>query len=138
MNVDQLTKDLIIDEGKVKLLYVDSLGVPTIGVGRNLRDRGISDDEIAYLLKNDIAIVTADLDRNLPWWRLMTEARQLALANMAFNLGITKLLRFANTLAFMRSGDYGSAANAMLDSLWSKQVGKRAVRIAKIIRTGET
>ena len=136
MNVDQLTKDLIIDEGKVKLLYTDSLGVPTIGVGRNLRDRGISDDEIAYLLKNDIAIVTADLDRNLPWWRLMTEARQQALANVCFQLGITKLLHFTNTLASMRSGDYGGAADGMLNSLWARQTPNRANRLAKIMRAG--
>ena len=136
MNVDQLTKDLIIDEGKVKLLYTDSLGVPTIGVGRNLRDRGISDDEIAYLLKNDIAIVTADLDRNLPWWRLMTEARQLALANMCFQLGISKLQHFTNTLAFMRAGDYSSASKGMLDSLWARQTPNRANRLASIMRAG--
>ena len=136
MNVDQLSQDLIIDEGKVKLLYTDSLGVPTIGVGRNLRDQGLSDDEIAYLLKNDIAIVTADLDRNLPWWRLMTEARQLAFANMAFNLGITKLLQFKNTLAFMRSGDYNSAADGMLNSLWARQIPNRANRLARIMRAG--
>jgi lysozyme len=136
MNNDQLSVDLIIDEGKIKTLYLDSLGVPTIGVGRNLRDRGLSDDEIAYLLKNDIAIVLADLDKNLPWWRLMTEARQRTLANMTFNLGITKLLKFSNTLAYMRSGDYDQAANGMLDSLWAKQVPNRATRLAKIMRAG--
>jgi lysozyme len=136
MNNDELAVELTSDEGKVKTLYFDSLGVPSIGVGRNLRDRGLSDDEIAYLLKNDIAIVLADLDKNLPWWRLMTEARQRTLANMTFNLGITKLLKFSNTLAYMRSGDYDQAANGMLDSLWAKQVPNRATRLAKIMRAG--
>jgi lysozyme len=136
MNNDELAVELTSDEGKVKTLYFDSLGVPSIGVGRNLRDRGLSDDEIAYLLKNDIAIVLADLDKNLPWWRMMTEARQRTLANMTFNLGITKLLKFSNTLAYMRAGDYDQAADGMMNSLWAKQVPNRATRLAKIMRAG--
>jgi lysozyme len=58
------------------------------------------------------------------------------LLDMSFNLGIVGLLRFKNTLATIRRGDYSKAAAMMLDSLWARQVGKRAVRLAEMMRTG--
>lgn len=82
------------------------------GVGRNLTDRAFSDDEIDLMLKNDIKGVEQDLDRRLPWWREMSEARQSVLANMAFNLGIDRLLGFVNTLALMKAKRYDAAAAA--------------------------
>lgn len=137
MNRAKLAAQLEIDEGKWARMYLDSVGKWTAGVGRNLSDRPFSDDEIALMLQNDIAIVEADLDRELPWWRSMTEARQVVIANMAFNLGIKRLLGFVNTLAAMKAGRYDAAALGMLDSKWADQVGQRAVRLAAIMRTGE-
>lgn len=136
MNRDQLAKELTRDEDKRSKVYNDSLGIPTIGVGRNLKDRGLSDDEIAYLLKNDIAVVEMDLDRFLPWWRDLSENRQRCLANMCFNMGISKLQGFVNTLRMMKQGDYNGAADGMLNSLWAKQVGDRAKRLAAMMREG--
>ena len=57
MDRNRLIDQLRIHEGVEKTVYNDSEGIPTIGVGRNLRDRGLSDDEIDYLLSNDIDIV---------------------------------------------------------------------------------
>jgi lysozyme len=137
MNTEKLAAQLDIDEGRRPRIYTDTVGKVTGGVGRNLTDRAFSDDEIDLMLKNDIAIVEADLDRALPWWRSMTEARQNVLANMAFNMGIGTLLGFKNTLSFMESGRYDAAALGMLNSKWAKQVGQRAIRLAAIMRTGE-
>ena len=55
---------------------------------------------------------------------------------MCFNMGIDTLLEFKNTLSFMQAGDYNSAANGMLSSLWAKQVGLRADNLAVMMRTG--
>lgn len=137
MNMQKLIDQLSIDEGRKPRLYVDSVGKQTIGVGRNLSDRALFEDEIDLMLKNDIGLVVKQLDENLPWWRDMTDARQNALLNMAFNLGINGLLGFTNTLVFMRSGRYDAAAGGMLSSKWAKQVGRRAERLAAIMRTGE-
>lgn len=137
MNRAKLMEQLTIDEGRRARIYVDTVGKVTGGVGRNLTDREFSQDEIDLMLSNDIALVEADLDRTMPWWRTMTEARQGVLANMAFNLGISRLAGFKNTLAYMQAGRYDAAAAGMLDSLWAKQVGARADRLAKIMRTGE-
>jgi len=137
MNREKLAAQLEIDEGKRSKMYQDTVGKWTAGVGRNLSDREFSEDEIALMLKNDIDIVERELDKALPWWRDMSEARQNVLANMAFNLGIKRLLAFKNTLTFMRAGRYDAAAMGMLDSLWAKQVKQRAVRLAAMMRTGE-
>jgi len=56
---------------------------------------------------------------------------------MAFNLGIAGLLKFENTLALIRSGSYAQAAAEMVKSKWAKQVGKRADRLANMMKTGE-
>lgn len=137
MNRDKLAAQLEVDEGKRPRIYIDTVGKVTGGIGRNLTDRAFSDDEIALMLKNDIAIVEADLDRALPWWRQMTEARQGVLANMCFNMGANRLLGFVNTLTMMKAARYDAAALGMLDSTWAKQVGQRAIRLAAVMRKGE-
>jgi lysozyme len=137
MNRQALERQLAIDEGRRAIVYLDTVGKLTGGVGRNLTDRPFFDDEIALMLKNDIALVETELDKRLPWWREMTDARQNVLANMCFNLGITRLLGFGKTLAHMCAGEYDDAAREMLDSKWAKQVGARAVRLAALMREGK-
>jgi lysozyme len=136
MNLAQLERELTADEGKKAKVYKCTAGKNTVGVGRNLDDVGLSDDEIGYLLRNDISRVCADLDRELPWWRQMTEARQRAVANMAFNLGVRGLLGFKNTLAAMKAGDYKAAAAGMLASKWASQTKSRATRLADMMERG--
>lgn len=139
MNYEKLQAQLIVDEGRRKRMYLDTAVPPrwTAGVGRNLSDRDFSDDEIALMLKNDIAIVERELDRQLPWWRKMTDARQNALCNLAFNLGVPRLLGFKKALAAMQAERWASASDELLDSTWCRQVGRRAIRIAAVIRSGE-
>ena len=87
-------------------------------------------------LKADIAKAVAALDANAPWWRSLSDPRQDALANMAFNLGWTRLSGFKNTLAAMKRGDFEAAAQGMLASKWASQVKGRAKRLAEQMRTG--
>ena len=136
MNIDKLKAQLTIDEGRKKRMYLDTVGKWTVGVGRNISDRDFSDDEIDLMLSNDIELVERQLDIHLPWWRKMNDARQNVLVNMGF-MGIGKLLGFKNTLAAMLSGRFDDAAKGMLDSLWARQVGDRAKRLAEVMRTGE-
>jgi lysozyme len=136
MNRDNLITQLRIDEGEVLSAYQDSEGYWTIGIGRLIDKKkggGISKEEAAYLLNNDIIKVEADLDVFLPWWRNMDENRQLVIANMCFNMGIKNLLGFTNTLKAMSEGRYQDAAKGMKDSLWAKQVGPRAERLITIM-----
>lgn len=130
MNTTKLAEQLVIDEGKRNKPYKDSVGKTTIGVGHNLDDVGLSDDEIQYILENDIDRVIGDLDAALPWWSALSEERQQVLANMCFNLGISRLLAFRNTIEAIKEGRYDAAANGMRASLWYRQVGARAERLA--------
>lgn len=128
-----LVDDLKRDEGLRLKPYLDTTGHWTVGYGRNLTDVGISEAEAEYLLANDIARAESFLDANLPWWRTLSPDRQRALANMAFNLG-PELLTFKVTLGRLQAGNYVAAAESMLQSLWAKQVGARAVRLAALVR----
>jgi len=134
MDYEKLKLQLIKHEGLRLKPYRDSVGILSIGVGRNLDDVGISEDEAMVLLGNDIIGVFDDLDRECQWWRQMSETRQLVLADMCFNLGISRLLGFKNTLAAMQEGRWDDAAKEMLDSKWAKQVGKRAITLADMMK----
>ncbi len=128
---------LIRDEALRLKPYRDSVGKLTIGVGRNLDDVGISQDEAMTLLQNDIEHASAVLRTRLPWTISIDEVRRAALVNMCFNMGIGGLLGFRKFLAALESGDYKSAAAEMMDSTWYKQVGDRAHRLSIQIETGE-
>jgi lysozyme len=123
-------------EGERLTPYRCTAGKLTIGVGRNLEDRGITAEESAYLLNNDIEREWKALKTALPWVTGLNDVRQRVLLDMSFNLGIAGLLKFKNTLATIKAGQYSKAGDMMLDSLWARQVGGRATRLAQMMRTG--
>lgn len=136
LNVPYAVQRLSKEEGRISKVYRDSLGIETIGVGRNLRDVGLYPDEIDYLLMNDIRRVQADVDREFPWVSELDEARQFVIFDMAFNMGINKLKGFVNTLRCLKARDYEGCAKGMEQSLWYSQVGKRAKALTSTMRSG--
>jgi lysozyme len=136
----ELIKQLRRDEGDKPTVYSDHMGFQTIGVGRLVDARkvgaGLRPDEVSYLLNNDIDDRIDALMRKLPWFQNLDDVRKGVLLNMAFQLGTDGLLKFVNTLAIVRAGDYTRAATAMLQSLWAKQTPERAQRLAEQMRTG--
>jgi lysozyme len=116
--------------------YRDTVGVLTIGYGRNLDHVGISEGEANDLLMNDIRKVIWQLDDRIPWWKSLDEVRQTVIADMAFNLGVAGLMKFKNTLKAVEEGRWEDASRGMLASLWAKQVKGRATRLASMMRTG--
>lgn len=137
MNQGKIAAQLRIDEGVVEHAYQDSLGYWTIGVGHLIDKRKggkLSDRLIAWILFEDITEKITELDKRIPWWRELDDDRQDALVNMAFNLGTDGLLGFVKFLALLRDKKFVAASNEMLDSLWAKQVGQRAIRLARVIR----
>jgi lysozyme len=135
----ELVRQLRADEGVRRTVYRCSQGYLTIGVGRNVDPNqsgtGLRDDEIAFLLNNDIDERIDALTRALPWFQDLDDVRKGVLLNMSF-MGVAKLLEFKRTLDFVRHGMYGHAAEEMLDSLWAKQVGPRALRLSQQMRSG--
>jgi len=130
MDVDKLKDQLILHEGLELKSYQCSAGFITLGVGRNVEELGITEDEARYLLDNDILRVTKELDSAMPWWRNMSEVRQRVVVDMVFNLGISRFLNFKNAINAMQEEDWDEAAAQMLDSRWADQVGQRATRLA--------
>lgn len=136
MDLRQQLKDM---EGCVPCAYQDSLGFWTIGVGRLIDKRkggGLSPEEIDFLMDNDIKKVRAQVFVRFPWTANLDEARNAALINMAFQLGIDGLAGFVNTLAAIRDGHYDHAAEQMLQSKWATQTPERARRLSRQIATG--
>ena len=127
-------------EGVEKYAYKCTADKVTIGVGRNIdksSSMGLSDDEIDYLLSNDIKRVSAELIRAFPWYSELDEVRKDAMIDMCFNMGLPRLSKFKNSLAAMKNGDYDIAALEFLDSNWANQVGSRSITITDMIRSGE-
>jgi lysozyme len=136
MTITSVLRDqLIAHEGLRLKPYHDTVGKLTIGVGRNLTDVGISQEEALYLLDNDLRASIADLER-LPWFESLDPIRQRVVVDMRFNLGPSKFRGFHNTIAAMTVGDYERASRLMLRSKWAEQVGGRAARLARMMQTG--
>lgn len=135
----QITRLLRAEEGEVLTEYKDHLGYSTIGVGRLIDKRkggGITAEESAYLLGNDIQKRMIELERKLPWITSLNDARRGVLLSMAFQMGVDGLLGFKNTLEMVRTGRYEDAAKGMLNSKWAKQTPQRAKRHSEQMRTG--
>ncbi len=127
--MNALESQLKIDEGYRNKVYLDSKGIPTIGVGRNLRDVGLFPDEIEMLLQNDIKRAQAACRAIFDNYATLPQDKADALANLAFNVGQKRLSGFKKMIAAVNDGDWVTAAHEATNSLWYKQVGDRAKRI---------
>ena len=157
-NRQDLIEKLIVSEGLRLQVYKDTLGIDTIGIGRNLEDRGITKEELdwmdipnidvvyemgiteadaVYLATNDVQIVEEELVRAHPCVDRLDSVRQLILIDMAFNMGVPRLCKFKKMWAAVECGDYPTAAKEMLDSRWAKQVKGRATKLANAMHNGE-
>ena len=137
MNKIKLAEQLKKHEGMRLKPYTDTVGKLTLGIGRNLEDKGITEQEALFMLNNDVDYFYGQLNKKLTWFKSLDDARQNVLVNMAFNLGVGGLLTFKKTLALIGEAKYELAAKEMLNSKWAKQVGYRAEELAEQMRTGE-
>ena len=136
MNRDLLIEELKRDEGVELKAYQDTVGIWTLGIGRNLQDVGVSMAEAEFLLATDIDVAVSELQRTFDWFEDLSDARQRVCVNMCFNLGLTRLLGFKKFLAAMEEGDWETAGVEMLDSKWARQVGARSTRLKDLLVEG--
>jgi len=137
INYDQLKTQLVGHEGFKLKPYKCTSGKLTIGVGRNLEAKGVTEQEALFMLDNDIIYFEEELRRRLPSFRAFSGTRQAVLVNMAFNLGVNGLLNFKNMLNALEREDYDEAAVELLNSHYAVQVGMRAHELAEQLQTGE-
>lgn len=135
---EQLLEMLKRHEGVKSHVYLCSAGYETIGVGRNISKSGmgLSEDEVDYLLENDIVRVIKELSSEYPWFKDLDDVRKDAMIDISFNLGATRLRGFKRALAAMEVADYKMAAKEFLDSKWSRDVKGRATELCYMIEMG--
>ena len=152
-----LLEELVKHEGLRLQVYQDTLGIDTIGIGRNLKDRGISKEELdeldiptidhvyeygiteadaMLLAENDVQIVEEELLRAHPCVEDLDAVRQLVLVDMAFNMGVPRLCKFKKMWNAVHEKQFDIAAKEMLDSRWATQVKSRSVKLANAMHNG--
>jgi len=134
---DKLKAMLLRHEGLRLYPYLDSVGKITIGCGRNLTDNGITSEECRTMLDRDIGIAIDGVRSFFPDMDTWSPARQDALTDMMFNMGMTRFAGFKKMIGAIKTGAWITASREMLDSQWARQVGARAEELAKMVETGE-
>lgn len=138
MDINKTANLLKKHEGLKLTPYRCTAGKLTIGYGRNLEDNGITKEEAEQLLFNDISelheILTIELGYEL--YGKLNDDRRSVLINMAFNLGLSGLMKFRRMLEAIRINDFNLAAKEMLNSRWSEQVGNRSIELAQMMKSG--
>ena len=142
-----IIKQLRGDEAVRQLPYDDATGETlakgmtlagnlTIGIGRNLSADGLRPQEIDMLCANDVQEVIDELRSRLPWFDSLDSVRQGVLINMAFNMGTADLMGWGTFLGLVKAGQYAAAAQDMAKTPWASEVGARATRLERQMRTG--
>ncbi|MCC6558862.1 MAG: glycoside hydrolase family protein [Polyangiaceae bacterium] len=158
-----LAAQLAMAENRKKHVYIDSEGHPTVGIGFNL-DKGtakdqlsklgldiedvksgkvdLTDEQIDTLFAEDAKTAQDSVKKSIPDFDSLSEARQKALTDMAFNLG--SLTGWPKFVEAVNAGDFDAAAKAAgtgkdgtSPSRWVTQVGDRAKRIIAQIKGDE-
>ena len=139
MNIEQLRKELEVDEGVKYEIYNDHLGYPTFGIGHLVRDNDpesgepvgtpVSEDRVIEAFNQDVETVLSDCNILYDDFDDLPEEAQLIIANMMFNLGRPRLSKFKGMKAGVDSRDWKKAADEMVDSAWYRQVPNRAGRL---------
>ena len=144
MNIEQLRKELEVDEGVKYEIYNDHLGYPTFGIGHLVIDTDpeygqevgtpVSEDRVAEAFDKDVEIVIDDCEKLYPDFDELPEEVQRIIANMMFNMGRPRLSKFKGMKRGVDNRDWNAAADEMVDSNWYRQVTKRADRLVARMR----
>jgi len=144
MNIEQLRKELEVDEGVKHEIYNDHLGYATFGIGHLVRDSDpehgqeigtpVTEDRVIEAFDEDVQVVLADCERLYNDFNVLPEECQLIIANMMFNMGRPRLSKFKGMKAGVDAQDWNKAADEMIDSAWYRQVPNRAGRLVKRMR----
>lgn len=144
MNLERLQEDLATDEGVVYEVYLDHLGLPTVGIGHLILESDpeygaevgtpVTEERVTELFQQDCEIVLADCQILYSDFDDLPEEAQLIIANMMFNMGRPRLSKFKGMKRGVDNRDWDTAADEMVDSGWYRQVTNRAERLVKRMR----
>jgi lysozyme len=148
---DQVKK-LEEHEGFRGKVYKCTAGANTIGIGLNLDANplklnkeelkslmavGITHDKAVYYLKMVCNQIEARLLKELDWYDALDSNTKYVLIDASYNMGVSGLLAFKNTLSLIKEGKFTAASDEMLRSKWAKQVPNRAKSVTDILKSGK-
>jgi len=144
MNLNLLLSHLKQEEGFRPYLYDDANGKiiqkgsilegnPTIGYGWCPATNPLPDDLGEIILQYFATSKYNELVRRLPWVTSKPDNIQVALADMAYQLGVNGLFKFNTFLAMVKAGNYKEAANDLNSTLWARQTPGRVKAIQDLI-----
>ena len=133
MNIKKIADQLILHEGLRLKPYHCPAGKLTIGIGRNLEDKGITEKEALMLLENDIQECIEDLKTIFQAFDLLPEPARHVLVDMRFNLGPSRFRHFKKMITAVKNQNFTQAAAEMKDSRWYTQVGHRAQTLVNMM-----
>lgn len=120
------------EEGFREKPYLDTLGVPTFGIGFTY----ITEEEADWILNKRLSEIETELRVKYRWYDNLNATRQDVMISMVYQLGFGGIAKFKKFIAAMERKDYDTAAVEMLDSLWARQTPNRAKRQADMIKNG--
>ncbi len=144
MNIDELRKQLEVDEGVVHEIYLDHLGLPTFGIGHLVTnsdpEKGqavgtpVEESRCIEAFEQDIETTVSECTLLYPDFEDLPEEVKQIIANMMFNMGRPRLSKFKGMKRGVDAKDWNAAADEMVDSRWYRQVTKRADRLVQRMR----
>jgi len=133
MNYNKIKDQLIIHEGLRLKPYRCPAGKLTIGIGRNLEDKGITEDEALELLYNDLRECEKDLRDMLSDFEKYPDNIQHVLMNMRFQLGGQGLRGFRLMIRAVKNMNWPEMIRQMKDSAWYGQTPNRANDLIRLV-----
>ena len=128
---------LKISEGLRLKAYQDSVGIWTVGYGRNLQELKVTPEQAEEWLLEDYSTAAYMTQRLLQQVSVTLDTvRMEVVTEMMYNLGYSRLRGFNKFFSALKDQDYDLAASEMLDSRWALQVGQRAHRLSRVLRAG--
>lgn len=147
--LDKAIDQIKMHEGWNSTTYKDSKGISTIGYGFNINESYIR----TYIKKysHDVNKLTRSeggkilrsiiIDIHLPSLRSiykhfdkLPSNVKIALLDMHYNLGRTKLLKFKKMNEAINKRNFSKASYEAYNSKWRKDVGERAIHIINLIK----
>ena len=146
MDLSKLKQNIIKNEGFESKPYLCPNKKLTIGYGRNL-ENGITEREAVILLENDLLSLKLELEDKLPVFKKLDDIRQNVILEMAYNMGVSNLLKFKNMIEALKKADFKEASKEMLMSKWhydlikyapnTKEEDLRSSRLSKVMKEGK-
>jgi lysozyme len=148
MNMEEFKKEIIEDEGVKHEIYLDHLGLPTMGVGHLITEwdeeygkpvgTPVSEERVNNCLTQDIHVTIQECKKLYEDFDVLPVDAQHIIANMMFNMGRPRLSNFKKMKEAVDQRDWFEAAYEMTNSKWCQQVPNRAMRLIQRMKDIQT